>query len=352
MAEPVLKWAGGKRQILHYIVSLMPSDYKDRRFHEPFFGGGAVTFWLEPKEGTINDINPKLINFYIILRDYPEELIEDAKMHKNEREYYYRMRREYNKLALSSWFRDFVRRGFKVESEQDRRNAIRLASLLLYLNKTAYNGLYRENRKGEFNVPFGRYKNPRIVDEKRLREASRVLRNLEIYNTDFSYVLDKAKEGDLVYFDPPYQPISQTASFTDYSKEGFTYKDQIRLRDVCLELHRRGVYFILSNSSAPEIVKLYKDIPEFDIIIVKAKRVINSKADRRGPVDEILVTNVPREERVGLEKAIKLTRQESYEKQEQGHNRERSILEWIFEQEYRLKRDTKVENWHIRCSLM
>ena len=322
MAEPVLKWAGGKRQILHHIVALMPIDYKNRRFHEPFFGGGAVTFWLEPNEGTINDINPKLINFYIVLRDFVDELIEDAKQHKNEKNYYYKARNEYNKLALSSWFREFVKRNFKILTEEDKRNAIRLASLLLYLNKTAYNGLYRENSKGEFNVPFGKYKNPTIVDEKRLRDASRVLKRLEIYNTDFSYVLNKARPGDLVYFDPPYQPISSTAKFTGYSKDGFTYRDQIRLRNTCLELHKRGVYFILSNSYTPEIVKLY-DIPEFDIIIIKAKRPINCRADRRGPIEEILVTNIPTDKRMGLEKAIALTKQSDKSKQKT------SILKWI-----------------------
>ncbi len=287
MAEPILKWAGGKRQILPEIVALMPEDFKNRTFHEPFFGGGAVTFWMEPKRGTINDINPKLINFYIVVRDYVDELIEDAKRHKNEKEYFYKARSEFNEI---------VRNGFKIPN-------IRLASLLLYLNKTAFNGLYRENRKGEFNVPFGRYKNPKIVDEERLRKASEVLRNLDIYNEDFTYILRVAKPGDLVYFDPPYHPVSETASFTSYSKEDFNKKDQERLRDVCLELHEKGVYFILSNSYVKPVRELYEGIWGFEILKIYAKRPINSKADRRGEVPEMLVTNVTAELRVGRERA-------------------------------------------------
>lgn len=287
MAEPVLKWAGGKRQILHEIVALMPRDFRDRTFHEPFFGGGAATFWMEPKRGTINDINPKLVNFYVVVRDHVKELIEDAKRHKNEKEYFYKARAEFNEI---------VRNGFKIPN-------VRLASLLLYLNKTAFNGLYRENKKGEFNVPFGRYKNPKIVDEERLRKASRVLKRLSIYNEDFSYILEVARPGDLVYFDPPYHPVSETANFTSYSKEDFSKEDQKRLRDVCLELHERGVYFILSNSYVKPIRELYEGIEGFEIIKVYAKRPINSKADRRGEVPEMLVTNVPRELRVGKELA-------------------------------------------------
>ncbi|NJE76360.1 DNA adenine methylase [Thermococcus sp. ES12] len=287
MAEPILKWAGGKRQILHEIVALMPKDFRNRTFHEPFFGGGAVTFWMEPKRGTINDINPKLINFYVVVRDHVDELIEDAKGHRNEKEYFYKAREEFNEI---------VRNGFEIPN-------IRLASLLLYLNKTAFNGLYRENRKGEFNVPFGRYKNPKIVDEERLRKASEVLKKLDIYNEDFTYILRVAKPGDLVYFDPPYHPVSETASFTSYSKEDFSKEDQERLRDVCLELHERGVYFILSNSYVKPVRELYEGIDGFEILKIYAKRPINSKADRRGEVPEMLVTNVPVELQMGLERA-------------------------------------------------
>ncbi len=264
----------------------MPKDFRNRTFHEPFFGGGAVTFWMEPERGTINDINPKLMNFYVVVRDHVDELIEDAKKHKNEKEYFYKARSEFNEI---------VRSGFEIPN-------IRLASLLLYLNKTAFNGLYRENRKGEFNVPFGRYKNPKIVDEERLRKASEVLKKLEIHNEDFTYILKVAEPGDLVYFDPPYHPVSETASFTSYSKEDFSRGDQERLRDVCLKLHEKGVYFILSNSYVEPIRELYEGIDGIEVFKIYAKRAINSKADRRGAVPEMLVTNVPKELRVGRNK--------------------------------------------------
>jgi len=310
MAEPILKWAGGKRGLLREIIALMPRDFRDRTFHEPFFGGGAVTFWIEPKGGTINDINTKLINFYVVVRDHVDELIEDARNHRYEKDYFYRARAEFNEM---------VRKGFKIPN-------VRLASLLLYLNKTAFNGLYRENRRGEFNVPFGRYKNPRIVDEERLRRASEVLKRLEIYNEDFSYILRVAKPGDLVYFDPPYYPLSETANFTSYSKDSFGYKDQKRLRDVCLKLHRRGVYFVLSNSYVEPVLQLYKDIDEFEMFKVYAKRPINSKADRRGAVPELLVTNVPREERVGWKTAKRLVEAGTMKHDAKGV---KSLLEYL-----------------------
>lgn len=292
MAEPILKWAGGKRQILREIVALMPKDFRNRTFHEPFFGGGAVTFWMEPEKGTINDINPKLINFYVVVRDHVDELIEDAKNHKNDKEYFYKARAEFNEIVTN---------GFEIPN-------IRLASLLLYLNKTAFNGLYRENRKGEFNVPFGRYKNPKIVDEERLRKASEVLKKLDIHNEDFTYILREANPGDLVYFDPPYHPVSETASFTSYSKEDFSREDQKRLRDICLKLHEKGIYFILSNSYVKPVRGLYEGIEGFEILKIYAKRPINSKADRRGEVPEMLVTNIPEEMRLGHMKALELTK--------------------------------------------
>jgi len=284
MARPILKWAGGKQGLLSDIVALFPDDFRERRFHEPFFGGGAVTFWVEPKEGTINDINPRLMRFYRVVRDEVEELIEDAKKHKNEEEYYYKMRDEFNSPITEG--RDL--------------SDVREASLLLYLNKTCYNGLYRVNSKGEFNVPFGRYKNPNIVPEKRLREASRVLKRLKLHSTDFEYILDVAEEGDLVYFDPPYQPISKTACFTDYSEGGFSLDDQKRLRDACTTLHENGVYFVLSNSFSSSVSELYGSISDFEVLVVEAMRYINCDPNGRGATKELLITNVPLKERVGV----------------------------------------------------
>lgn len=267
---PVLKWAGGKRGLLPIIQARLPQDFRSRRYHEPFLGGGAVFFWLKPKKGSINDANRRLMNFYRVLRDDPEALINETKKYPYNERAYYELRDRFNQKEITS---------------------IEEAALLLYFNKTAYNGLYRENSKGEFNVPFGSYKNPTIVHEKRLLQASKVLRGIEIVNEDFSYVLNTARKGDLCYLDPPYQPVSKTANFTDYSKDGFDFSDQRRLRDVCLELHERGVDFVLSNSHSDSVRDLYEEIGVFSVESVNAKRVISSNVTTRGIINEILVTN-------------------------------------------------------------
>lgn len=280
MAEPILKWAGGKRQLLEDITALFPKDYEDRSFHEPMFGGGAVTFHLKPKNGTINDVNFRIMRFYEVVKNRPEELIEENKTHGygNNEDDYYEARKEFNNPA----------RGEELDK-------LREASLLLYLNRTCFNGLYRENSNGEFNVPFGDYSNPDWVRESQIRNCSEVLQNLEILNEDFEYILDKAKAEDLVYFDPPYQPVSETADFTEYSKEGFDFDEQKRLRDTCKNLNERGVFFVLSNSWAKPVRELYEEVEEFEINRVSANRDISSKAETRGPVYEILVTNIPSE---------------------------------------------------------
>ena len=271
MVDPILKWAGGKRSLIPNILGLLPADYRNRTYHEPFIGGGAVFFRIRPRSGSINDINHRLINLYKIVRDKPEELIALAKQYKHDKDTFYKLRDRFNQPGISD-----------VED----------ASLLLYLNKTAFNGLYRVNSKGKFNVPFGRYKNPKIVPVKRIRTASKVLKKIDILCTDFTYVIDHSNDGDLVYFDPPYQPVSQTANFTSYSSEGFGFEDQKRLRDTCVKLDKKGVLFVLSNSYIEEILNLYREIKSFRMEIVQAKRAISSKASTRGPINEILVTNI------------------------------------------------------------
>lgn len=283
MVEPILKWAGGKRSLIPNIVALLPTDYKVRAYHEPFFGGGALFFTLKPADGSINDINPRLINFYKVVRDNPEELIEQALQYRYEKDTFYQLRNHYNKEMLSP---------------------IEDAALTLYLNKTAFNGLYRVNSKGEFNVPFGRYSNPTIVDKDRIRAASRLLQNIEILQKDFSYVVERAEKDSICYFDPPYLPVSDTANFTSYSQNGFTWNDQIRLRDTCVKLHEKGVFFVLSNSYVEKLIDYYRDVDEFRIHIVKANRAINSKATSRGPVNEALITNIPEE----ISKGVKTLR--------------------------------------------
>ena len=198
-------------------------------------------------------------------------MISLAKTYIHEKEEFYQRRKQFNQPGLSD-----------VEN----------AALLLYLNKTAFNGLYRVNSKGGFNVPFGSYKNPKIVPEGRIREASKILEKIEIFCTDFTYILKVSQRGDLCYFDPPYLPVSETAHFTAYSKSGFSYQDQISLRDTCIELDENGVQFVLSNSFVPSLVQDYSEIENFKLHVVKANRSINSVASKRGPIKEILVTNI------------------------------------------------------------
>lgn len=272
MVEPILKWAGGKRQLLTDIINLFPKKYRELDYHEPFVGSGAVFFNIEPKKGSINDTNQHLMNFYKIVRDSPEELIEETSKYEYKKETYYTLRERFNEEKLSDLER---------------------ASLFLYFNKTGFNGLWRVNSKGKFNVPFGRYTNPTIVHKDRIRDSSEVLKSTEIFCTDFSYILKFAKEGDLCYFDPPYEPVSETAYFTSYTAQGFDMKEQERLSETCHKLDKKGVLFVLSNSHVKQIVDLYEDNPLFKIKIVQARRSINTKADKRGAVNEILVTNIP-----------------------------------------------------------
>ena len=272
MVSPILKWVGGKRQLMKEILSVFPRDYRARTYHEPFVGSGAVFFKVKPRKGSINDINPRLINFYKVVRENPTELIEEARNYVYEKKTYYKLRGRFNQGNLP-------------EVEE--------AALFLYLNKTCYNGLYRVNSRGEFNVPFGRYKNPKIVDPNRIHEASRALANIEILNQDFTYVTDLAERGDVCYLDPPYDPVSETADFTSYSRNGFDAQEQIRLRDTCLKLDGKGVVFILSNSYTNTIKDLYED-EGFNLMTVQARRMVNSKSERRGDVKEVIITNSPK----------------------------------------------------------
>lgn len=275
MAEPILKWAGGKRELLPEITARAPSAFG--RYHEPFLGGGAVFFHLEPSNGSVNDVNPRLARFYRVVRDHPEALVEESRTHEHDEAYYYDARDAFNDLR-------------RVESPS-RDGRVREASLLLYLNRTGFNGLYRENADGEFNVPVGRYANPDWVQADRVRAASRVLSGIDVTCGDFASVVDVATAGDFVYLDPPYQPVSATADFTSYSAEGFDRDDQRRLRDVAVELDESGVHVVLSNS--PPVAELYEPRDAFDVGYVDASRAINSDADGRGDVAELLVTNVP-----------------------------------------------------------
>jgi DNA adenine methylase len=279
MAAPILKWAGGKRQLLAELTARFPVDY--RHYHEPFIGGGAVFFALEPAGGSINDLNDRLVTFYEVVREWPDALIEENRTHEHTDEYYYEAREEFNNL--------------RTVDEKTRDQQIREASLLLYLNRTGFNGLYRENDDGEFNVPVGTYANPDWVRAESIRAAHRVLQDVALYNQDFAYIEAHAEPGDLVYFDPPYQPVSETADFTEYQAEGFGKDDQRRLRDVAVALDEAGVSVVLSNS--PPVAELYEGFEAFTVETVGATRAINSDAENRDEVAEVIITNVPSDER-------------------------------------------------------
>jgi len=276
LVSPVVKWVGGKRQIIGEIKKYIPR--RPGTYHEPFLGGGAVLFELQPTKAVVNDINGELINLYEVIRADLEGLIGDLKTHINTEEYFYGIRERDRNKELYAEF-----------------TPVQRASRLIYLNKTCYNGLFRVNRAGEFNTPFGYYKNPNIVNEATLRAVSTYFRKTQItfLCQDFGLALAGAKKGDFVYLDPPYDPVSDTSSFTGYDKGGFAQVEQKRLKAVCDGLHARGVRFLLSNSSTDFIRELYA---EYRIEIVQAKRAINSKADKRGEVDEVLVMNYDAEQ--------------------------------------------------------
>ncbi len=258
-----IKWAGGKGQLLEQFEPFLPKKFD--LYIEPFVGGGALFFHILPSNAILIDMNLDVVNFYNVVKNNLEELINDLRKHKNERNYYYMMR------SLNPESLDPIQR----------------ASRFLYLNKTAYNGLWRVNKKGKFNVPFGRYKNPKICDEDNLRNVSLALKDISVIWGDFSIALDHAKSNTFVYFDPPYDPISKTSNFTSYSGT-FGVEDQIRLSECFKALDKKGCLLMLSNSNTPLIRKLYVD---YEIHVIKARRMINSKVTGRGEVEEIIVRN-------------------------------------------------------------
>lgn len=270
LIAPFLKWVGGKRQLIPDIVQHLPSTYT--KYYEPFVGGGAVLFHLQPKKAVINDYNEELINVYNVIKNNLNALIRDLKSHENNAEYFYRIR----SLDRDETFNQLTN--------------IQRASRIIYLNKTCFNGLYRVNNSGEFNSPFGRYANPNIVNEVTLKAVSKYLNENEItiLNGDYEQALNGIRRNAFVYFDPPYHPVSQSSNFTGYTQGGFGENEQERLRDVCIDLNERGVKFLLSNSATNYIKDLYSD---FNIHTVKATRSINSDSDKRGEVDEFLICN-------------------------------------------------------------
>lgn len=278
LVMPVLKWVGGKRQILPEIKKHMPKITKNTVYYEPFVGGGAVLFEMQPDKAVINDVNHDLIDVYKVIKDNVEDLIEELKKDKysNTAEAFYEIReldrkhQEFNKLT-----------------------GVERAARILYLNKTCYNGLYRVNSIGEFNSPFGRYKNPNIINDVGLRAVSKYFNDADItfLSGDFESTVKGIKKGSVVYFDPPYAPISKTSNFTGYNESGFGEQEQERLKKVCDRLTEKGVHILLSNSECELIRELYSDKEKYKIVSVKAKRAINSVANARGEVSEVLIKN-------------------------------------------------------------
>jgi DNA adenine methylase len=263
--RPFLKWAGGKGQLIAQYQTFFPKQIDT--YYEPFLGGGAIFFRLLPAAAVLTDINPELVNVYSCVRNAVEAVIEHLAAHQRSHspDYYYKIR------------------------AAPEGNPIERAARFIYLNKTCFNGLYRENSKGQFNVPIGSYKDPKICCPELLRSVSACLQTSTIAERSFDAVLDWAKTpSDFVYFDPPYHPISDTSRFTAYSRYSFYAEDQIRLRDTFITLAQRGVKVMLSNSDCPFIHELYQG---FNIYSIEATRAINSNIQKRGKITEILVTS-------------------------------------------------------------
>lgn len=266
--KPFIKWVGGKTQLLGELIERVPKNYKS--YFEPFIGGGALFFALQPKIAFLSDINEELINTYKVIKSSPDILIKELGKHKHEEDYFYQIRNSDRSKEFKKW------------------NNIERAARLIYLNKTCFNGLYRVNSKGEFNTPFGSYKNPKIVDRENILNCSLVLKQTQITNRSFLEIKDKATKGDFVYFDPPYVPVSDTAYFTSYSKDGFGPENQIALRDLCKKLDKNGIMFMASNSHTKFVKDLYSD---FRIEVIHANRAINSNPKKRGKTEEVIIRN-------------------------------------------------------------
>lgn len=276
LARPFLKWAGGKRQLLPEIRKHFPLEVGT--YFEPFVGAGAVLFDLQPPRAVINDANEELINCYEVIRSNPEKLIRLARGHErnDSKEYFYELRSLDRKPGLGS-----------LPAEER-------AARVIYLNKTGFNGLYRVNRHGHFNVPYRHHaKTPQIVDPEVIRAVSRYLNGarVEMGSGDYAAAVDGARAGDFVYFDPPYDPVSQTSSFTGYAPGGFGEGEQRALKRLCDDLDERGCRVLLSNSDTALVRDLFRNRNRYALREVRARRSINSKGTRRGAVGELLIFN-------------------------------------------------------------
>jgi len=273
--KPFVKWAGGKRQLIQVLSKHLPKNYGT--YFEPFLGGGAMLFHMITKNSNqkciVSDLNSELVLSYTNIRNNVEELILSLKNHsknyfKNSKSYYYSVR------------------------DSNPQNEVEKTSRLIFLNKTCFNGLYRVNNKGKFNVPLGRYTNPNIINEENLRILSQCLKSNKILIKcrDFSSILSEVQPDDFVYFDPPYQPVSKTANFTSYTNRDFRTDDLVRLVDVCKKLDSKGCHVMLSNSDTDEVIRMFSEKP-WKIVEIQAKRAINSDSKKRTGHSELLIKN-------------------------------------------------------------
>ncbi|OON69530.1 DNA methyltransferase [Hymenobacter sp. CRA2] len=271
--QPFLKWAGGKRQLLPEIKARLPKNIYDVTYHEPFVGAGAVLLDILPKNACINDVNKELVNCYNVIKNQSEALIHDLKKHENTEEYFYYIRELDRSEAFSSM------------------SDVEKASRMIYLNKTCFNGLYRVNSKGHFNVPFGNYKNPKYADSALIKALSLYLRNanVNIMNHDFEYALSLAKEGDFVYLDPPYDPLNATSSFVSYTAGQFGRDAQERLKMCIDNLVNKGCNILMSNADTTYIDSMYAGT--YIVERVSANRNINANGAGRGKINEVLIRN-------------------------------------------------------------
>lgn len=274
-ARPFLKWVGGKGRVIPQLEKFFPETYNN--FYEPFVGGGAVFFDLNIKKATINDINANLIGLYINIRDNLEPLIGlltdlQSQYHDldetAQKDLFYQLRDEYNSIKDTT--------------------SLRKSSLLVFLNKTCFNGMYRENQSGEYNVPFGKHRKPTICDDTNLRYVSKTLQNTSILSGSYINAVKDAKNGDFIYLDPPYYPLNSTSSFTSYSEGDFVEQDQVNLKELVDDLTKRGCKVMVSNSYVPFIRNLYKDYRQE---VIHVGRAINAVGSGRGKIKEIVILN-------------------------------------------------------------
>lgn len=273
-ASPIIKWVGGKSRLVPELTKRAPKEF--RRYFEPFLGGGALFFALEPDDACLGDMNHPLVEMYLAVAERPEAVISRLEQHKknNVNGYYYEVREWWN-----------TRREFSTDK-------VGAAAAFIFLNKTCFNGLWRVNRDGLFNVPKGDYKDPSIFDPEAIRTAARALSSARLTACEYDATTAEAQAGDFAYFDPPYDPISQTSNFTSYTKDAFGKAQQKKLAQHARELADKGVQVMLSNNDTPLVRELYDG---FTIDVVQRAGTVSSKGSKRGKVNEVIITSYPRE---------------------------------------------------------